>query len=132
MSKTAPKVFISHAGEDKTFVREFSTRLKEKGVDVWFDEWEILPGDKLIGKIFEEGIGHCDAFIIVLSKTSVGKPWVVEELDAALVRRINQGIKIIPVRIDKCEVPVALQATAWTNIDPEEDHKGADDDGITP
>jgi len=118
VNDVAPKVFISHASEDKPFVREFAKRLRDNGVDAWVDEWEILPGDKLIDKIFEQGIGQCDAFIIVLSQNSVKKPWVVEELDAALVKRIEQQTRIIPIRIDDCEVPVALQATAWINIDP--------------
>lgn len=118
MGEVAPKVFISHAGEDKPFVREFAERLRAKGVAAWVDEWEILPGDKLIDKIFEQGIGQCDAFIIVLSLNSVKKPWVVEELDAALVKRIEQQTKIIPIRIDDCEVPITLRATAWVNIDP--------------
>ncbi len=31
-----PKVFISHASEDKArFVTEFATKLRENGVDAW-------------------------------------------------------------------------------------------------
>jgi hypothetical protein len=122
VNEVAPKVFISHAGEDKPFVREFAKRLRDNGVDAWVDEWEILPGDKLIDKIFEQGIGQCDAFLIVLTQNSVKKPWVVEELDAALVKRIEQQTKIIPIRIHDCEVPVALRATAWIKIDPKSDY----------
>ncbi len=51
-----PKVFVSHASEDKErFVTEFSTKLRENGVDAWLDKWEMLPGDSLVDKIFEEG-----------------------------------------------------------------------------
>ncbi|WP_232414365.1 toll/interleukin-1 receptor domain-containing protein [Leptospira kirschneri] len=72
-----PKVFISHASEDKDrFVINFSTKLRSKGIDAWLDKWEMRPGDR----IFEEGIKNADAFIIVLSKNSVNKPWVREEL----------------------------------------------------
>jgi hypothetical protein len=47
------KVFISHASEDKErFVIKFSEYLLEKGIDVWLDRWEMLPGDSLVGKIF--------------------------------------------------------------------------------
>ena len=91
------------------------------GVDAWVDVWEILPGDQLIDKIFNQGIGQAAVFLIVLSRDSVQKPWVSEELDAALVLRIEQKMKIIPVRIDDCEVPVALRATAWVNVDPHGD-----------
>ncbi len=122
MGDVPPKAFISHAGEDKPFVLQFAEKLRDNGINAWVDEWEILPGDKLIDKIFEQGIGQCVAFVIILSHNSVKKPWVVEELDAALVKRIEERTKIIPVRIDDCEVPVALRATAWINIDPEGDY----------
>jgi hypothetical protein len=36
---TAPKVFLSHASEDKDhFVLDFARQLREKGVDVWVDQ----------------------------------------------------------------------------------------------
>ena len=50
----APKVFISHASEDKDrFVLGLATKLRDSGVDAWLDKWEMLPGDSLVDKIFE-------------------------------------------------------------------------------
>jgi len=113
----APRVFLSHATEDKErFVLRFAHALMAKGVDVWLDHWEILPGDSLIDKIFEQGLKTASAVIVVLSKTSVGKPWVREELDAAAVKRINTGSKLIPVVLDECDVPQVLQSTAWQKV----------------
>ena len=112
-----PKVFISHATEDKErFVREFATKLRARGIDAWVDEWEIFPGDSLVQKIFNEGLKQASAVIVILSQTSVNKPWVREELDAAFVKRVNQGSKLIPVVIDNCEVPTVLHSTAWQKI----------------
>src|SRR2546428_3461464 len=113
MVDTPPKVFVCHAGEDNDFATYLGKGLRESGLDAFVDDWEILPGDKLIDKIFREGIPQASAFIIVLSKKSVDKPWVKEELDAALVLRIEKRMKrIIPIRIDDVEVPVPLKATA--------------------
>lgn len=112
-----PKAFISHASEDKErFVVNFATKLRSKGIDAWLDQWEMLPGDSLIDKIFEEGIKNADAFIIVLSQNSVNKPWVREELNAGFVKRLNTKAKIIPVIIDDCEVPECLKSTLWERI----------------
>lgn len=114
---SAPKVFISHASEDKErFVLPFAEKLRAKGIDAWVDTWEMLPGDSLVTKIFEEGIKQASAVIVVLSSASVSKPWVKEELDASVVKRINHGSQLIPVVIDDCEVPMALQATVWSRI----------------
>lgn len=113
-----PKVFISHASEDKDrFVTDFATKLRDNGVDAWLDRWEMLPGDSLVDKIFEEGLKGAHAVIIVLSKYSVSKPWVTEELNASMVSRISKGTKIIPVVIDSCDVPEALKSTLWERVE---------------
>lgn len=115
--KNNPIAFISHASEDKSrFVEGFATKLRQNGVDAWFDRWEIQPGDSLVEKIFDQGIGKAEIFIIVLSSNSVGKAWVREELDSGVVRHINKNCRIIPVVIDDCEVPTALKHLKWQTI----------------
>lgn len=105
-----PKVFISHAHDDKEhFVSEFAKKLNENGVDVWIDEWEMAPGDSLVDKIFEEGIKNCDSFLIVLSRNSVNKRWVKEELDSAVIKRIEKNKNLIPIVIDEnVEIPISI------------------------
>ena len=120
---TAPKVFLSHASEDKDrFVVGFARQLRESGVDVWLDQWEMKPGDSLVDKIFEGGLKEARAVIIVLSTTSVQKPWVREELNASVVNRISRGTKLIPVVIDECDVPESLRSTVWQKVDSLEDY----------
>lgn len=112
-----PKVFVSHASEDKArFVIPFATALRGKGIDAWVDQWEMLPGDSLVDKIFEEGLKEAAAVVIVVSAASVGKPWVHEELNASVVARISKGTKIIPIVLEGCEVPEALRSTVWENV----------------
>ncbi len=112
-----PKVFISHATEDKKrFVTSFATLLRENGVDAWLDQWEIKAGDSLVDKIFEVGLKEANAVIIVLSKTSVQKPWVREELNTSVVNKICRGTKLIPVIIDECDVPECLRSIVWHRV----------------
>lgn len=121
-----PKVFVSHASEDKDrFVVDFATKLREVGIDAWLDRWEMLPGDSLVEKIFEEGLKEASAVIVVLSEYSVNKTWVKEELNTSVVNRINKGSKIIPVVIDNCEVPECLKATVWEQIPDIQSYKSS-------
>jgi hypothetical protein len=121
-----PKVFVSHASEDKNrFVTEFATKLRKNGVDAWLDKWEMLPGDSLVDKIFEEGLKEAEAVIIVLSKFSVDKPWVREELNASVVNKIGKGTKIIPIVLDDCNVPEALTSTLWEKIEDLESYNNS-------
>jgi hypothetical protein len=120
---SAPKVFLSHASEDKPrFIDRFAERLRAKGVDVWLDKWEMLPGDSLVDKLFEEGLKNADSIIIVLSKNSVEKRWVREELNASFVKRIANGAKIIPIVLDNCDVPEALKSIVWETISDTENY----------
>jgi TIR domain. len=113
----APKVFVSHASEDKDrFVLQFAKRLRDNGIDAWIDKWEMLPGDSLVDKIFEIGLKEATAVLVILSANSVTKPWVREEINAAFVKRINSKCKIIPIIIDDCDVPECLQTTLWEKI----------------
>jgi len=115
--KTVPKAFISHASEDKgRFVFGFAAKLREKGIDAWLDKWELLPGDSLVEKIFEEGIKNANAFIVILSSNSVNKPWVREELDAGMIKKIEKTCRLIPVVIDDCEIPTTLKHLLWVKV----------------
>lgn len=117
MPEDTQKVFISHASEDKErFVIQFAKRLRSQGIDAWVDIWEMLPGDSLVDKIFEEGIKNARAMIVVLSRFSVEKPWVREELNAGFLNRASGRCKVIPVVIDDCDVPEALRSTVWQRI----------------
>ena len=109
-----PVAFISHASEDKErFVIEFAKKLRAVGIDAWLDKWEMHPGDSLVDKIFEDGIKNGSHFIIVLSRNSVSKPWVREELNTAVVEKINKNLRIIPVVLDGVTVPECLRSTLY-------------------
>jgi hypothetical protein len=108
-----PRLFLSHGSEDKErFVLPFGRRLMARGIDVWLDNWEMLPGDSLVKKIFTEGIDHADAVAVVISKTSISKRWVAEELDAAVVKRIETDARLIPIVLDGLDIgdlPAAIR-----------------------
>jgi len=111
-SPDSPKAFLTHASADKErFVRDFAAKLMKNGVDVWLDEWEINPGDNPVRKIFEEGLPKCQFVILIMSAISVQKPWVREELDAAFVRKVEGQARLIPVRLDGCQMPECLKTT---------------------
>lgn len=110
----ALRSFVSHASEDKAdFARPLAEELRRTGIDAWLDEWEMGPGDSLIQKIFSEGIRGTDAVVIILSETSISKPWVQKELNVAAVNNITNATRLIPVRIDSSEVPEVLKDLYW-------------------
>jgi len=102
-------IFLSHNHKDKAFVRKLASNLDLFGVKSWVDEYEMLPGDSLIGKM-ESGIESSEFLGAVLSANSVASEWVTRELRAALTDEIaNRRIKVIPLLIEDCSLPPILR-----------------------
>lgn len=47
-------VFLSHGAKDKAVLRLLAERLRKDGLKVWFDEWEIKPGDNIPAKRLDD------------------------------------------------------------------------------
>jgi hypothetical protein len=111
-----PDVFVSHAHEDRDRAQPLAIALREHGMNAWFDQWEIQPGDSIVQKIFEEGLKNCKVFLVLLSRASIQSRWVREELDVALVRRLEGTTKVVPILLEPCELPTALKPLAWVDM----------------
>jgi hypothetical protein len=48
-------LFISYSSRDREFVQTLASDLKARSLEVWFDHWEMRPGDRLRSRI-NEGI----------------------------------------------------------------------------
>jgi TIR domain len=82
-------VFISHAGEDKdTVARPLSEELVRRDRRVWFDEYELILGDSLRGKI-GDGLKDARVGVVILSPSFFAKRWTRWELDGLTARQIG-------------------------------------------
>ncbi len=102
------QAFVSHNKADKATARLLATALVEVGVGVWYDEWDIRPGDSIIGGI-EEGLSTCNAFILIWSSYAQKSNWVGAELRAAITRRVaDKSLRVIPIMVDDTPLPVLV------------------------
>ena len=89
--------FISYATEDKEDIaRPLANALSALGVKIWWDTYEILPGDS-IRKSIDHGIGQSRCGIIILSKSFFAKSWTDYELDGLLQQDVAKRKLIIPI-----------------------------------
>lgn len=90
-------VFISHASEDKNdVVRPLANALKEKGVNVWYDEFEMRIGDSLRRKI-DQGLSKSRFGIVVISRSFIKKGWTNYELDGLMTKAVSGQQIILPI-----------------------------------
>lgn len=94
-----PRVFLSYATDDSVLAEQIATSLNSSGIDTWWDKWCIGPGDSLRQKI-DEGLLGCTHFLVLLTPRSIIKPWVNQEIDAGLVRKLNNQCHFLPIRYE--------------------------------
>ena len=98
--------FICHATEDKhDFVRPLHAALVEKGLRVWYDEFELRIGDSLREKI-DSGLASSRFGVVVISPSFFQKNWTQYELDGLTARQMSGEKVILPVwhRITREEI----------------------------
>jgi len=89
-------VFISHASEDKDFVRLLAVALQSLGVSVWYAEFSLRLGDSLSGSI-DKGLALSRFGLVVISQHFIKKFWPELELRGLISREIEEGRVILPI-----------------------------------
>lgn len=94
-------LFISHSSIDKPFARRLvDDLLKDKSINVWIDEKEILAGDD-IQKTITKNLRRSDNdhLLIIISEHSTKSSWVNFEVSQFM--GFSDGKNIIPIVISK-------------------------------
>lgn len=108
--------FISHSSRDKEFALKLSNALRSNGIEVWIDEYSLNAGDNIVEKI-QEGLHASDSLIPILSKNYVESKWAMQELSFASARALTQkSIRIIPVLIEECDIPIFLRDRLYADF----------------
>ena len=93
-------VFLSHSSKDKTMVLALAQRLRQDGVRVWYDDWEILPGNSIPLKI-NQGLAQSRRVALCMSAHAFEADWVGMEIQTILYDDpLNKQGRFIPIRLD--------------------------------
>ncbi len=113
-------VFLSHSAKDKEVVRPLAERLREDGLRIWLDDWEIRPGDSIPAKI-EEGLERSRLLVLCMSAHSFGSDWATLESQAFRFRDpLNKERRFIPLRLDEAPLRGSLAQLLYIKWLPED------------
>jgi len=116
--KARQEVFLSYAREDEATVAEVYRLLKARGFQPWMDTRDIAGGEDW-GLAIQRAMRRANFVLVFISHSSLGKPGVLQdEIKAGLlIREANlEGERfVIPVRLEKCEIPESLKPYQWIN-----------------
>src|SRR5829696_2478574 len=93
-------VFLSYSSKDKAVVRAIAERLRQDGLQVWFDEWMLKPGDSIPAGI-EDGLERSRVLVLCMSANAFGSDWA--KLESGMFRfrdPLNKERRFIPLRLD--------------------------------
>lgn len=109
-------IFISYSQKDRDFVDRLAQNLIAEQHHVWLDRWELGAGDSLTQKI-QSALGTANAILVIISKASVQSEWCKRELNAGLIRELEEKRTIImPCVIDEVDVPLFLRDKLYANF----------------
>ena len=101
-------VFLSHSSHDKAIVRPLAERLRQDGLRVRFDEWELRPGDSIPSKI-EAGLEQSRVLVLCMSAQAFGSDWAQLESSTFRFRDpLNKDRRFIPLRFDDAPTQCSL------------------------
>ena len=91
-------IFISYASEDRERARNLAAALEAQGWSVWWDR--TIPTGKKFDEIIDEAVKDARSILVLWSRVSIVKDWVLEEAEDARERHI-----LIPVFIENVKPP---------------------------
>jgi hypothetical protein len=102
------RVFISYSHHDRQQVDVIAERLRTDGHEVWIDSLQLKPGDNISQRV-HQGLATANAVVFVISSNSLHSEWVQQEFAAIALQQLSTSERrIIPIRLDDCEVPSYL------------------------
>jgi TolB-like protein/cytochrome c-type biogenesis protein CcmH/NrfG len=125
VSDSSKAVFLSYASQDAEAARRIGDALRTAGVEVWFDQSELVGGDAWDTKIRTQ-IATCALFVPVISANTQARLEGYFRLEWKLAAQrthtmADEKTFLLPVVIDDtrdadAKVPVEFKAVQWTRL----------------
>jgi tetratricopeptide (TPR) repeat protein len=111
MSSGTPDLFLSYDRHDNTLVRDLAEQLSVAGVQVWFDQWELVPGSEWESEARRAMEGSA-AIGICIGRRGVTQ-WMWGEIESYAKRRI---IPILLPGANDQDLPAALASRVSVDL----------------
>jgi formylglycine-generating enzyme required for sulfatase activity/nucleotide-binding universal stress UspA family protein len=111
-------VFLSHNSKDKRAARKLARALRGRGLKVWLDEWELVPGQPWQVAL-EEMIETTRSAAVLVGRHGMG-PWQNAEVLGCLSEFVNRKLPVITVLLRGApaapRLPLGLKPFAWVDL----------------
>ena len=117
-----------YPSKDKPIVEQFAHKLEAKGVKVWLDKWNLIPGEAWQEDL-ETALDESQTIVVFVGPHDIS-PWENEEMRSAIEERVqDKSRRVIPVLLPgapdntSLKLPRFLKRLTWVDM-----RKGIDDE----
>jgi len=114
-------VFLSHNSKDKPVVELIAHKLEAKGLKVWLDKWNLVPGEPWQEDL-EEALDNSQTIAVFVGPHRIS-PWENEEMRSAIEERVqDKKRRVIPVLLPgapdnkSLTLPRFLKRLTWVDL----------------
>lgn len=115
MSTPAPHFFMSYSRDDAALQRRIAAELRGRGINVWVDTENLIPGSPAWEREIERSIRKAAGVIVLLSPASNNSEWVRREISFAE----QTEKRIFPVLVsgeDEDSIPLRLSNHQYVDL----------------
>ena len=111
-------VFLSYNSNDKPTVRQLAEALEARGITVWLDEEQLVPG-RPWQEALEKVIETVRTVAVLVGDDGLG-PWEIPEMRACLSEFVDRHLPVIPVLLPDAparpQLPLFLRGFTWVDL----------------
>jgi len=86
-------VFVSYNGDNRTQAEDIAIEMRNLGLRVWFDRWELRPGQPWLKGIYK-ALGESNSTVLLIGSSGIGD-WQKTEAMEALQNYVRDGWPVI-------------------------------------
>lgn len=123
------RIFIIYNHKDMNSAHELVKKLRDAGYNPWWDQEEIVPGQRIVDSVSNGLLSSAVALLLVSKNLDYEKGILAVELKTALatMRSKDESFSpVIPIRLDDSEVPSMLAGVQWLDFKEEGDFERLD------
>jgi TIR domain len=107
--------FISYTAADQAWAEWIADTLERGGRRTVLQAWDFRPGENFLRRM-DEALAAAERVLAVLSPAYLRSEYARDEWTAALVRGRGQADRLLPVRVEACELPPLLANRIYLDL----------------
>jgi len=115
VTKAPNDFFVSYTAADQAWAEWIASELEAAGHTTVLQAWDFRPGEDFVRRM-NQALEQSERVLAVLSPRYFASPYAADEWTAALVRDPQGRDRLLPVRIEPCDLPPLIASRVYIDL----------------